>query len=409
MWTEKYRPRKEEEVIGQERQKEVIKRAIEGWNQNSKPLLLHGPPGVGKTSYIHALAKQNQYEILEVNASDTRSKENLHRIIGQALAQRSLFGGKKLILIDEVDGIGGSKERGGMEELIKLLENPSTPVVLTANDIEDEKMEKLRTKIREVPFERLETAKIAALLWKIVKKENIKADEKSVKKIARQSRGDVRGAITDLQTSKNEVGEIEALDEETTRRQKEEIKQAVKVVLKTKKATIARQATENIDQDIIDLSRKVIGPVIFGNDDAYGYWIEENIPKEYDKGDIEKAFEVLSRADVFRGRIMRRQYYGYLTTIQMMLTAGVAISKSERSEAQVRYSKTERSPKQNKKLWWLVTKKREAIVGKIAHSVHSSKRKVKEEFGMYKQIIKEDPLIAEKVRLSEDEVNYLRK
>ena len=78
-----------------------------------------------------------------------------------------------------------------------------------------------------------------------------------------------------------------------------------------------------IEEGVDEVSKKTIGPVIFGNDDVYGYWIEENIPEEYGKEDLEKAFDMLSRADVFRGRIMRRQYYRFMVYQIAFLTASI--------------------------------------------------------------------------------------
>ena len=60
-------------------------------------------------------------------------------------------------------------------------------------------------------------------------------------------------------------------------------------------------------------------------------WMDENLPKEYTKSkDISNAYEQLSRADVFQGRIRRWQHWRFLVYINILLSAGIALSKDEK-------------------------------------------------------------------------------
>ena len=72
--------------------------------------LIYGPTGSGKTSTIEMIAKENDFELVEMNASDFRDSENVRRVIGGSLQQQSLFERKKLILIDELNGISGRED-----------------------------------------------------------------------------------------------------------------------------------------------------------------------------------------------------------------------------------------------------------------------------------------------------------
>ena len=81
-----------------------------------------GPPGVGKTTTAYLVAKELGYEITELNASDTRSKKQLDSVVADALGTRWVTNtsAKKLLLMDEVDGMAGNEDRGGVGELIQV-------------------------------------------------------------------------------------------------------------------------------------------------------------------------------------------------------------------------------------------------------------------------------------------------
>ena len=141
-------PKKLNEIIGQDTKKILL------WLENPKrkALLIHGPTGTGKTSAAYALADDKNFELLELNSSDLRNKEKIKNIIGTASQQQSLFGKNKLILIDEVDGISGRHDYGGLAELNKVIDKSKHPIILTANDVSDSKFSTLRKKCELVEF-----------------------------------------------------------------------------------------------------------------------------------------------------------------------------------------------------------------------------------------------------------------
>ncbi|MFQ3275449.1 MAG: replication factor C large subunit, partial [Candidatus Nanohaloarchaea archaeon] len=116
MWVQKYRPESLSDYRGASSEKEELKEWAENWETGDKPVLLHGPAGTGKTSLVEALANDLGYEMVETNASDVRTKSKLKTELKQATQQKSFFGGKKLILVDEVDGMSAT-DRGGTKEL----------------------------------------------------------------------------------------------------------------------------------------------------------------------------------------------------------------------------------------------------------------------------------------------------
>ncbi|KAL4905187.1 hypothetical protein BDW74DRAFT_185257 [Aspergillus multicolor] len=163
MWTEKYRARKYTELIGDERTNRSILRWLRGWDPivypglarakqkkvkhdndeeerpHRKVLLLCGPPGLGKTTLAHVCARQAGYEVLEINASDERSRDVVKGRIRDALGTENVkgmnveVGEQKLrkvgrpvcVVVDEVDGVvsgsGGSGEGGFMKALTDLV------------------------------------------------------------------------------------------------------------------------------------------------------------------------------------------------------------------------------------------------------------------------------------------------
>ena len=159
MWTEKYRARKFTDLVGDERTHRTVLRWLKGWDHivfpgNSKRqikvkasaefaedrphrkiLLLTGPPGLGKTTLAHVCAKQAGYEVLEINASDERSREIVKGRIRDSVGTENVRGvnmetstgnvrkaGRPVcVIVDEVDGVVGGSSIGGEGGFIKAL------------------------------------------------------------------------------------------------------------------------------------------------------------------------------------------------------------------------------------------------------------------------------------------------
>ena len=140
---EKYRPKSFNEVRGQILAVEKAKAFVNNFGRGKKALILHGPPGSGKTTIAHVSAIENNAELFELNASDLRDREKLERILKPALEQKSLLKNKKIILIDEVDGIS-AVDRGGLTVLLYLIKTAIYPIIITANNIWHKKFSELR-------------------------------------------------------------------------------------------------------------------------------------------------------------------------------------------------------------------------------------------------------------------------
>ena len=103
-WSELYRPEKIEDIVEQDEAVEKLKDYIDKFPSKKKAIILNGPPGVGKTTLVHAVANEMDSEIFELNASDLRNKSSMNEKLKPVLEQKPLFEKNKIILIDEVDG-----------------------------------------------------------------------------------------------------------------------------------------------------------------------------------------------------------------------------------------------------------------------------------------------------------------
>lgn len=134
MWVKSHAPRGIGELGGN---REVIARLsgwLDGWKKGGKAALIAGPPGTGKTLVAGLLAKERGLELVEMSAGDLRNKSGVDSVLGSAGKQATLFGRSgRLLLVDEVDSLGGRRDYGGMGAIVRLVRESSYPVILTAN------------------------------------------------------------------------------------------------------------------------------------------------------------------------------------------------------------------------------------------------------------------------------------
>jgi len=398
-FTKKYAPKSLRDIKGQDKAIKELKGIISDFKkQKKKATWIYGPSGTGKTSLAYAMAKEFDYELIEVNASDYRNKDQISEKVGGAAFQQSLFSKGKIILVDEIDGLSGQKDRGGMQALVKIIDKVQFPVILTATSPWDFKFNKLRNRCNLIELEGLSYIDIAEVLRHICVKEKIKYDPGVLKSLARRAGSDCRAAINDLQTLTEMTGELtkESLDELQQRSQEESMPTALLRVFKTTDPKIAIRAFENVKED---LNQQFL-------------WIDENLPYEYTKPkDLALAYDKLSKADVFNRRIKRWQHWRFLVYINALITAGIAVSKDEKYHEFVKYKPTGRLLK----LWWAKQKsmKKKAIAGKIAARTHSSVKEIVKEIEYYKIIFKKNKEMANSISeyadLDKEEIAWLKK
>lgn len=304
MLLKKYEPRSLREMLGNKEQASAIEKFIAGWKQG-QCLMIYGPTGCGKSLTIRLVAKQLNAELVESHASDDRTLTGIQKNLKESVSQRSLLSRKKIILIEDVDMMESTKA------LSYLIQSSRFPVILVAHDPYSQKLYELKKRCSLLAFKKIRTDSIANLLENIVKKEALKCSS-SVGHIARTSGGDVRAAVNDL-SSMGEAG---------SRSAENDIFNTLKIIFKTKRM-------ENVNSAIKE-SEKLPEDILL--------WLEWNITEEYEKPEeIFRAFDWLSKADIFSSRIIRRQSWS-LAKYSFLGIAGVALSKDEMYRKFVRYN-----------------------------------------------------------------------
>ncbi|MCW1300873.1 MAG: replication factor C large subunit [Candidatus Nanoarchaeia archaeon] len=361
-----------------------------------KALLFYGPPGTGKTCLAKILAREFGLELVELNASDKRDAAQIRRILGNAILQRSLSHRGKLILIDEVDGIHGIEDRGGVGEIIKLIQETPYPIILTANNPYDPKLRSLREYVELVEFKKIGKRDLRKILLRICRLENIEIDEKALDLIIEFANGDARSAINDLELASFGRKLIKEEDLLLNYRDREKnIFEALGMIFKGKGIRRALLALENLDREISEVI----------------LWIAENIPREYEKPEeIALAYDYLSKADLFLARAVRTQYYRLEVYANILVTAGVNLAKKEEYKKFTAY----RSPEKIARMWETTQFRRtlRSISDKISEKCHTSSENSYKYYGfMLKFIFKHNKkwgnAIASYLGLNDEEIKFL--
>ncbi|KAF2017071.1 DNA replication factor C, large subunit [Aaosphaeria arxii CBS 175.79] len=229
LWTTKYAPTSLAQICGNKTTVEKLQRWLQRFPKSQKTgfklagpdgsgvfraVMLHGPPGIGKTTAAHLVAKMEGYDIVESNASDTRSKKLVEEGLRGVLSTTSLHGyfsgdgkqveksKKKLVLImDEVDGMSAG-DRGGVGALAAVCKKSDVPMILICNERRQPKMKPFDFVTFDLPFRRPTVDQIRSRIMTIAFREGLKMPAPVVNALIEGSRADIRQVVNMISTAK---------------------------------------------------------------------------------------------------------------------------------------------------------------------------------------------------------------
>ena len=327
-WAEKYRPKSLSEVVGHDRPVRELRAWAKSWDHNpkKKAAVLSGDAGVGKTSAALALAADLGWTVVEMNASDRRTAAAVEEVATRgALLQTfsadgeyhtAASGRRKLIILDEADNLFGNQDRGGVAQISETIKVTKQPIILIVNDYYEltRRSSAIKSRAKEIRFPRLRADSVIAVLRRVCEAEGVQASEAVFRTIAEKAKGDLRGALNDMQSVAEGRKRVTEKDLEVIgwRDAEESVFDALGEIFRSGNAQRAREAAWAVDEDP---ERLIL-------------WIDENLPNQYrDRADLARGMWALARADEYLGRTRTSRVYrlwGYATDL---MTAGVAVAR----------------------------------------------------------------------------------
>lgn len=208
-WTEKYRPNRISNILGNEDVISEFKSWLDSWSskrKQKKACLLVGPAGVGKTSLARAAANEYGFQVMELNASDVRTQKAIESVVAPAFTSLTLEsftdnGCGNLIILDEIDGVFGREDRGGLIAILAAAKDPAVPIVMTANNTDNERFDDLKKFCLVLELHEIRPRYLVLLINHILAKEGVSLAADTIDTIVRKSAGDIRSAINDIQAA----------------------------------------------------------------------------------------------------------------------------------------------------------------------------------------------------------------
>ena len=338
-WTELYRPRGLKEVVGNPKAIKDLQQWALSWEEghpSHRAVVLMGPPGVGKTSAALALANDLNWGVVEMNASDQRSADAIRRVAGRGSRSETFTdegeflsskdGRLKLIILDEADNIFGREDSGGMPAIADLVATTQQPVILIVNDFYElsRKSSAIKNHTLQLKVNRVQGGTMRNVLRRIALDQGLEVPQRVFETIIENSNGDMRAAVRDLQAvaeGNQDIGDDDAFVLQS-RLSAKSMYDLMRDILHENDVRRARRTLSEVDE----------------TPEHILMWLDENVPLEYKQPpDLVRAYQHLSRAAIFLGRVRRRQYYRFWAYANDLQSMGVTSAKDRPSRAWVQY------------------------------------------------------------------------
>uniref|UniRef100_A0A2A4JBC5 Replication factor C subunit 1 n=1 Tax=Heliothis virescens TaxID=7102 RepID=A0A2A4JBC5_HELVI len=369
MWVEKYKPQNIKQIIGQHGDASNVKKLMNWltkwyvnrkaklpkpspWAKNDdggyfKAALLSGPPGVGKTTTVSLVCKEMGFDMVEFNASDTRNKTLIKEQIGELLTTTSLSAyakgdtgkqavtKKHVLVMDEVDGMAGNEDRGGLQELIALIKSSSVPIICMCNDRNSQKMRSLVNYCYDLRFSKPRVDQIKSAMLSICFKEGIKVPADVLTQLIVSANQDVRQTLNLLSMwavdpNRDDVDKLRK-DAQTVRK---DIKLGPwEAIRKVFSAEDHKKMSINDKSDLFFYDYSLAPLFVQEN----YLQVEPHCPKHEVLQRISKAADSISLGDLVDARIRRNQAWSLLPTQAMYSSVIPGHELSGHMSAQIQF------------------------------------------------------------------------
>ena len=385
LWVDKYKPKKLEDIAGQNKPVSEVLGCIQNWKQG-KGLLITGQSGSGKSCLVEALCSEKKWLLTRLDANEHRNKEAIESFVSSS-KNHSLFSSGKSILIDELEGRSGG-ERGAASGIVSLIKESRFPVFLISEDPYISKFSDIRKYCDMIKLPGVAVPSIVKRLREIAKSEGIKTEDDVLKTLARFSQGDLRSAINDLQTACVGKKELKAEDLAPLgfREKENSVFNSLSSIFRSKNLKSSANILSQTDKD----------------PDEIFWWIESNIFFEAKTNkEIIDSYNLLSLSNMYRQLVFRQQNWRF-KKISMDLMSGISLQARSGSGFAMY-----RPPQRFLQLARTKGKRAlsQSVSEKIGKKVHCSKKILSREYFPYmKTYLKKYPKLSEQLGLEEEEI-----
>lgn len=336
---EKYRPKLSTAIIGQQVEKSArnqLTKWLKYWNEKHgkmssgrlisknikdhgagfKCALISGPPGVGKTITACLVSKESGFDLIEYNASDTRSKKYMREIISNSMSTNSVVSGrsKRLILMDEIDGMIG--DRGGLQELIDLIKKTRVPVICICNDRNNEKIQNLANYCFDLRISKPRIDQLKKTLTPVCSMEAIPINPDALLEVIAGCQQDVRQILNNLSMMRADDRDF-SLD-----RARKEVERIRKTSVRMNPWEVCKMVFDRASHKSMSFNEK--SDLFFHNRELAGMFVQENYVKARpvaSDGSKTRLMTLLSRAadsislgEIFENEVRKNMNCGLLPT-----------------------------------------------------------------------------------------------